>query len=235
MCDTAKRLSAYALAAVSAGVGLRAVPAHGEIVYTPTNVSIKRGSIFIDLNGDSINDFQIEDNHYLLFRTSAVGRVKLLMGGATSAGVITQNGRVAVLPPGFNIGSSRVFRDVQPPVQMAGVVDVQVGSYTINVYVYSNWPNVRDRYVGLRFQINGEFHYGWARLSTNSYKVVRDTSPRECCIGEVRVNLTGYAYETNPGQSIAAGDTGGAGTSSEAGADKQTLGTLALGSLARQR
>ena len=89
--------------------------------------------------------------------------------------------------------------------------------------------------VGLRFKINGEVHYGWARLSTNSYKVVRDTSPPECCIGEVRVNLTGYAYETNPGQSIAAGDTGGAESSSDAGADKRTLGTLALSALARQR
>ncbi|HKD02843.1 MAG TPA: hypothetical protein VKB77_10455 [Terriglobales bacterium] len=43
-----------------------------------------------------------------------------------------------------------------------GVVDVHAGSYSINFYDSGNWSNERDQYVGLRFQIDGEVHYGWA-------------------------------------------------------------------------
>ena len=117
---------------------------------------------------------------------------------------------------------------------MAGVVDVYAGSDSINLYDSGNWSEERDQYVGLRFQIIWEVHYGWARLS-DSYSVIRHSLVPECCLGQVKVNLSGYAYETNPGQSIAAGDTGGAGTSSDSDPDKRTLGTLALGAVARPR
>src|SRR5215472_11197936 len=65
----------------------------------------------------------IEDKPYRLPVSSSPrpGGVQLLIGGATSAGVIIQNGEVAVLPPRFIIGSSRSFRDVhQSLLQMAG-------------------------------------------------------------------------------------------------------------------
>jgi hypothetical protein len=47
---------------------------------------------------------------------------------------------------------------------------------------------------GIKFLINGEVHYGWARLSiTKSYYL-----------------LTGYAYETVANKAIPAGEEGGA-------------------------
>ena len=235
--DTTKRLRAYALAAVAAGVGLEAVPAGAEIVYTPTNISITRGLLFIDLNADSVNDFVIEDKGFSapLSRFPLLGGIQLIVGGATSAGVIAQNGGAAVLPPGFIIGSSRTFQDVhQPRLPMAGARNVYAGSYTINVYYYGNWSSEVDRYLGLKFQINGQVHYGWARFSTKSYSVIRHSIVPECCLGRVKATLTGYAYETNPGQSIAAGDTGGAGNGSNAAQGEGTLGTLALGAAAKR-
>src|SRR5262249_6510201 len=54
-------------------------------------------------------------------------------------------------------------------------------------------PPRKNRYLGTRFQINGESHYGWVRLSIilvgRHYKVV----------------LTGYAYETIPKKRIITG------------------------------
>jgi hypothetical protein len=53
------------------------------------------------------------------------------------------------------------------------------------------------RYLGLKFQINGETHYGWARLNVqvNTTKLT------------IYSRLTGYAYETTPNTPIAAGQT----------------------------
>ena len=75
------------------------------------------------------------------------------------------------------------------------------------------WLNVTNRYLGLKFKIDGKFHYGWARVSVQlpgSFLI--DTT------------LTGYAYETVPGKAIEAGQTAGQTDKSSMG-----LGRLALG------
>jgi hypothetical protein len=54
-----------------------------------------------------------------------------------------------------------------------------------------------SRYLGLEFQINGETHYGWARLSVK-------WNHREHLLS---VGLTGFAYETEPNTPILAGQT----------------------------
>jgi len=51
---------------------------------------------------------------------------------------------------------------------------------------------VTDRYLGLKFKIDGKVHYGWARLSFEGYYTFTAT-------------LTGYAYETIPNKAIKAG------------------------------
>jgi hypothetical protein len=55
------------------------------------------------------------------------------------------------------------------------------------------WANVKNRYLGLKFQIDGETHYGWVRLSTQLVQT------------HITATLTGYAYETTPGKGIRAG------------------------------
>ena len=55
------------------------------------------------------------------------------------------------------------------------------------------WYSVRfpvTAYLGLRFQLNGRNHYGWAKLTVE---------------GVTYAKLTGYAYETIAGKSIKAG------------------------------
>jgi hypothetical protein len=57
------------------------------------------------------------------------------------------------------------------------------------------WDNVRDRYLGLVFEIQGKNHFGWARLSVQF-------SSRQ---NTWRAQLTGYAYETVADRPIKAG------------------------------
>ena len=58
------------------------------------------------------------------------------------------------------------------------------------------WLNVNNHYLGLKFQIKGKTHFGWARLSVH----VSGSA-------FVKATLTGYAYETISNKPIVAGRT----------------------------
>jgi hypothetical protein len=85
-----------------------------------------------------------------------------------------------------------------------------------------SWLNV-TRYLGLKFVIAGQTHYGWARLTVSAQRFM------------VTATLTGYAYETTPGKAIIAGATTGSvdgdssAPASTPGSEPATLGVLALG------
>ena len=67
-----KKLLGYAALATAAGVGALALaqPSEAEVIYTPTNQKIAGASLYLDLNGDGINDFFFQP------RFSAGGHVK---------------------------------------------------------------------------------------------------------------------------------------------------------------
>jgi hypothetical protein len=91
----------------------------------------------------------------------------------------------------------------------------------------SQWCKATDRYLGLRFEIDGKTHYGWARMTVGSGT-------------HTRARLTGYAYETIPNKPIIAGKTEGPDEGSDDEANPATLneptlqpaslGLLAMGS-----
>jgi hypothetical protein len=99
----------------------------------------------------------------------------------------------SALRAGARIGSANLARG-----DMA-VVAEQRGENTL---FYGQWANngkgVTNRYLGLKFLVNGEAHYGWARLSV----WFRDRT-------RIEGILTGYAYETIPNKAIIAGKTKG--------------------------
>jgi hypothetical protein len=91
------------------------------------------------------------------------------------------------------------------------------------------WLNAQHRYLGLKFMIQGQVHFGWARLNVS---VTHDF---------FTATLTGYAYETIPNKPIITGDIlGEAQTQDEISMEQPTvtaptpepmdLGFLALGS-----
>jgi hypothetical protein len=84
----------------------------------------------------------------------------------------------------------------------------------------------KNRYIGLKFVINGQIHFGWARLSVEI---------RPARKSGARAVLTGYAYETEVGKPIETGKTSRAEVAS---AHSAALGRLALGAagmVARRR
>lgn len=87
------------------------------------------------------------------------------------------------------------------------------------------WNDVKNRYLGFKFQIKGKSHYGWARLNVTGSG-----------LGTIVATMTGYAYETIPNKAIVAGKTNDTETdeSTEEGTEGSvdpfaTLGGLALG------
>jgi hypothetical protein len=71
----------------------------------------------------------------------------------------------------------------------------------------------QNRYLGMKFMINGEAHYGWARFSVTVNVFLEAT-------------LTGYAYETIPNKPIITGKTNGPDV---VAAEPASLGRLAQG------
>ncbi len=197
-----RHLNAYALAASAAGVGMLALshPAEAKIVYTPAHqhVPFKR-TLSLDLNHDGIVDFKI-------------GRRFIVTGGTslTHLGIDGRNhNRVAGYTETTSVFSSfyqftTAFHDgkqIGPPNPFSG-------GWMVNLWRPRRhcqgpwWFNVKDRYLGLQFQIRGSTHYGWARLSTWC-------NPDGKKGTGARALLTGYAYETVPNKPIVAGKTKG--------------------------
>jgi hypothetical protein len=92
-------------------------------------------------------------------------------------------------------------------------------------FTWGKWTKANDRYLGLKFEIKGKFHYGWARLNVRAGEA------------NITATLTGYAYETVANRSIQAGETKGDDMPAEPGVtapggaalSHTSLGALALG------
>jgi hypothetical protein len=176
-----KNLAAYMLAAGAAGVSLLAAqPAEAEVVYTPAEVAIgPRSSIELDLNHDGVNDFLVSRWLY------GDGSHLTIDQQAAANGIL---GHGAALPAGVRIGPKGAFVGY---ASMASNVTISGESFSDGL-----WKNATNRYLGLKFSINGETHYGWARLTVTAK-------------GSITATLTGYAYETVPNKPIMAGEMSG--------------------------
>ena len=80
---------------------------------------------------------------------------------------------------------------------MAYVCDGFIGTCRATTSFKGQWINATNRYLGLKFKIHGQTHYGWARLSIQYENFT------------FAATLTGYAYETIPNKAITAGETKG--------------------------
>jgi hypothetical protein len=193
------RLSKYALAAGAAGVTLLALPqsSQAEVVYTPANETIGRlGKYNLDLNQDGITDFILaeQDASNGLYQQLSAKAAAGNQVNCESEWCISGDSYAAALRFGSQIGPSHTRGWMAGNVPMALEALNRGGS----VYYGDAWANVSDRYLGLLFKINGETHYGWARLSVKFHG------------GPVKVrsweaHLTGYAYETVANQPMTAG------------------------------
>lgn len=181
--------------------------AEGQVVYTPTHIVFTNRSYNLDLNNDGITDFVIKatDNPGGCAGPPMPGRniVGSLRSVLASGSAIEGSVSAAALDAGSLIGPDQKFNSNGAPL----IEQVQYGSFELCgstrcgecILIKSeqgNWLN-ESGYLGLRFHIAGETHYGWARL-----RVTFD--PNKLAFSAV---LTGFAYEATPEMPIKAGQT----------------------------
>jgi hypothetical protein len=165
------QLSAYGIAAGAAGVSLLALTpaAEAKVVYTPANELIDRdGSYKLDLNHDGLIDYIIAEHSRPdpPYGTSQSLSVRAAAGNQVncpSAYCISGDTYAAALSLGTPIGNIPGRGWLGKEVRMA----LEGLSRRGGVSYEDGWANVHDRYLGLRFQINGETHFGWARLTVH--------------------------------------------------------------------
>ena len=186
-----KKLAAYIAAASAAGVSILAAapPANAEVVFTPAHKTVN-GLTAIDLNHDGINDFAFEvTNASHLFGLVAIPQV-------TGNAVEARAGHSSFAAAGFfgvPIGAGERFITTNfyglPGVLM--VAGYAYGNYST---LFGPWLNTNNRYLGVKFMIQGQVHFGWVRMSVGGFNPIL---------------ITGYAYETIPGKTIIEGHTSG--------------------------
>jgi hypothetical protein len=184
------QLNSYAIAASAAGVGALALaqPAEAKIVYTPAHITVPTNTVLpLDLNHDGISDLSftiasLADSSFLLAYNLGTNGV---VGDAQNQ----FNQFASALRPGQHIGAKRKF--------LTGKTDKLWGDWFSSGGGGSEgkWKN-EERYLGVKFSIKGEIHYGWVRL-------------RVSVPSRIDAIITGYAYETISNKPIIAGETEG--------------------------
>jgi hypothetical protein len=216
-----RRLGAYALVACASGVSIAAFAQtpHSTIIYRPVSINFwgsARGSsspIQLDLNEDGVTDFTISagGSGYSL-GTEGVSYYQAIAFWNAAEG---NGGAFNALTKGMYIGPDRKF--IGGTFLLHSRWSGGHGKCWGPFGAPSNSP--KNAYLGVKFQLGKETHYGWIRLTTSC-----DTP------GTVEGTVTGYAYETLPDTPIAAGQIY-SGVNEENDAEKPaTLGMLGLGS-----
>jgi len=207
-----QHLNMYALAASAAGVGVLALtqPAEAKIKYTPAHKNIGPMT-FLDLNHDGRHDFEFissRTTHCVGVCTTTPGfrhatafastNAKLAVYGARAGNQIYGQGKYAsALPAGVSVGPKGKFP--------GGNIMAEANAInSSNEYYKGPWAGVigsggiKHHYLGLKFTIHGQTHFGWARIDVTMSKAAH-----------IQATLTGYAYETIPNKAIITGKTKG--------------------------
>lgn len=184
-----KRLLAYVSAAGAVcAVGALASSAQAEVIFTPVQTVLPINSTYhLDLNADGVNDFTVVNATYTRCGRSCGTFYAYstfdMSGSNTQNGVVVSSlGRPLNLQPRQIVGPHMEFKQ-------GGFRD----------YFNGSWKLPTTAFVGVKFTINGELHYGWTR-----FQLIKAQS----FLG-VDMKITGYAYETNPNQPIPVGKKSG--------------------------
>jgi hypothetical protein len=232
------KLSSYISAAAAAGVGILAISsaAEAKVVYTATYVKIAPVSGYsLDLNHDGTAD-GIFTKWGTYCGTDVEGSMTCSAStwfGVYNGSVVGNNlsffGRINALRAGSQIGPNAGFihyGNLAADGWRVSRDDQSIRSVKWQGSFANNGQGVRDRYIGIKFLIGNEFHYGWARIS------VSIPNPKAL---NYAIILTGYAYETEPNAPIIAGAKSGADENAtlvplaSSAPEKPSLGLLARG------
>jgi hypothetical protein len=223
-----RRLLAYTTAAGASLLSI-ALPANAEIVYTPSNIpmALPTGNhgvqTHLDLNNDGKPDFTFSLIYSATIVSSRFRSERALLVGPDQKGnemldAPGANGfppTAAAVPAGQKIGTQNNFA--------ANAYVMAIGAYfgPNSIRDSGSWRYVQTAYLGLKFLIDGQVHYGWAR--------VKFPFPG----GYELPSIYGYAYESSPNTPIVAGQTSGTANTA-ASIAPGSLGKLATGAAGKQ-
>ena len=216
-----RQIAQYSIAAAVAGVSVLAMasPAAGEVVITRKTIPIPlapynvQDSVKISMANNGIDNFSFG----LAAGTRNVGPRELVVlpvdrgpDGAHNQIMVGAGGsfyaKALALERGVNIGPAGIpfATFFSSSGALVAGTNADNGSY----YSRGFWAgNLKNHYLGVRFQINGKFHYGWIRLTvTANVKLEKPT---------LEATITGYAYETVANKPILAGTAATAAAAAE--------------------
>jgi len=181
-----QKLAAYS--ALAAGVVAAGNSADAQIVYVdvdPDETYIADHQLDLDLNSDGIVDFS------------------LMIGAGDTRNMVRLEPEMGNEALGSAAGNFfyPFTLNLNDPINDAQTIwnGTANGSILTMAWVYTaggsygNWLNVTDKYLGLRFFIGTDVHYGWVRFDVT------------CNPQGVTVVFKDYAYNTTPDQGIDAG------------------------------
>jgi hypothetical protein len=214
-------ITPISLTALATGLGtmVLAVPMEGKVVVTKANIPVNSTAsllppTFLDLDHDGVADMELGRNGFASGGTFQVGIVGSVFNGGA---IVTPHGYAAALRHGAGIGPSGKFGRSFTVELSGGTIGGQ------SLHFFGDWGgNPTNRFMGVKFLINGQTHYGWVRLQINTGK------------GDLEGTITGYAYETIPNKKLEAGvqsDDLAESAPAERGfrTSQGSLGALALG------
>lgn len=168
-----------------------------QIIYTDIpDAFIEIGDVFpLDIDGDSEIDF--------LFEAASISALE--WSSAQVFGSLNTTSYSFGNPSNQVIGSMGFLRPYANALNAGFEVDAgaEFLSYDNNAFLASafegvphgSFANVSDKYLGVKFLISGELHYGWIRL--------------DCSTSPIQITLKDFAYEASPEAGIVTGDTSG--------------------------
>lgn len=217
------KLKSYSVAASMAGVGVLAIAhsAEAKIIYHHFGGHVKHptDSFVMTKHGAGEFIFHFQSVSGLRKPSSVSGGASRLIvyGGKPSNTVVSASSDhtkwAAALESGTKIG---------PFAGAAKVPMLSGGGDTESIFSYGPWAPGTDvhfsRYLGVRFEIRGEVHYGWIRVHINPVcGYCKDG-------GKLEAYVNGVAYESIPNKPIKAGQEKG-----NLDPHPATLGALAAG------
>lgn len=190
-----KKLIMYSVAAgMTLSLGSRA---QADIKYTdidPDKVitqaeNFQTNDYYLDLNKDGTPEFKIFQSYsytYYYYSLYSYDSVKALPinNGLALINATGDNNYVAALNSNDLISSQQNF----------GTHHILGGLSYYETSPGGEWPDMGNRFMGVKFKIGENIHYGWVRLSVS-----------DLC---TKFTVYDYAYEDEPGKAIKAGDTG---------------------------
>ncbi|MBL6964177.1 MAG: T9SS type A sorting domain-containing protein [Bacteroidetes bacterium] len=180
---------------VAAGVVASAGIANAQIVYTDIDpdIMISDSSYLIDLNNDANADFRLIHLYYYYSNSilNAIGLEGLNINEALGDTILSTSYSYVSFYPAMLNANDDISENKQVWYYSSYALMYYNGVYGSYTFKGGNWKSTTDKFLGLRFKMDGKWHYGWARIDITAK-------------GEAFI-IKDYAYESYPEKHILAG------------------------------